>query len=86
MMVKIDSEKDIIYNKMLSDCCHILTNNEFKIQNFTPNCLEILNLKGNFINVEILNYIKQFKEIKFNYLINNEKKIEGLYKKIKIFI
>ena len=86
MMVKIDSEKDIIYNKMLSDCCHILTNNEFKIQNFTPNCLEILNLKGNFINVEILNYIKQFKEIKFNYLINHEKKIEGLYKKIKKYL
>ena len=86
MMVKIDSENDIIYNKMLSDYCHILTNTQFKIQNFTPNCLEILNLKGNLINVDLLNYIKQFKEIKYNYLINHENKIEGLYKKIKRYL
>ena len=86
MMVKIDSENDIIYNKMLSDCCHILTNTQFKIQNFTPNCLERLSLKGNLINVDLLNYIKQFKEIKFNFLINHDNKMDGLYKKVKKYL
>ena len=69
MMAKVDSEKEIFYNQLLINVCHILTNNHFFVQNFTPNCLEILNIKGNMINVDLL--IKELKEIKFSYLINH---------------
>ena len=86
MMAKIDSEKEIFYNQLLINVCHILTNNQFFVQNFTPNCLEILNIKGNMINVDLLNYIKELKEIKFNYLINHPKKQEGLSNKIRKYL
>ena len=59
---------DLIDNsKNISNYC-ILTDENFIIQTFTPNCLEFLRLKYSQIDsgISIINYIKQFQE---DYLI-----------------
>ena len=50
----------------------ILTDQNLIIQNFTPNCLEYLKLKAEYINsnINIVNYIKQFQD---DYLISFNK-------------
>ena len=59
---------DLIKNSNnISKYC-VLTDENFLIQNFTPNCIEFLNLKYSQINSNdsIINYIQQFQE---DYLI-----------------
>ena len=49
---------DVINNKI--PCC-VLTNKNFIIQSFTPNCMNYLKLKDNHIsNFDIINNIKEF--------------------------
>ena len=55
---KIPLMTEIINNKI--PCC-ILTNDNFIIQSFTPNCMNYLKLKDNHIsNYDIVNNIKEF--------------------------
>ena len=62
---KIPLMNEIINDKFL--CC-ILTNENFIIQSFTPNCMNYLKLKDNHIsNYDIINNIKQFHE---DYIID----------------
>ena len=57
---KIPLMDEIINNKI--PCC-VLTNQNFIIQSFTPNCMEYLQLKDNHIsNYDIINNIKEFHE------------------------
>ena len=55
---KIPLMDEIINNKI--PCC-VLTDQNFIIQSFTPNCMEYLQLKDNHIsNYDIINNIKEF--------------------------
>ena len=55
---KIPSMNEIVNNKL--PCC-VLTNENFIIQSFTPNCMNYLKLKDNHIsNYDIVNNIKEF--------------------------
>ena len=55
---------DLINNSNNNSKCCVLTDENFLIQTFTPNCLEILNLDYSDINsnFNIINYIKQFQD------------------------
>jgi hypothetical protein len=50
----------------------VLTDDNFLIQSFTPNCLEFLKLNYSFINsnISIINFIKQFQDDYLNALNN----------------
>ena len=69
-----DFQKDLKSNELNSKCV-ILTDNNFNIKSFTPNCANYLKLDDSFINSNnnIIDYIKQ---------LNNDylKKINELYK------
>ena len=64
----IDLTKNI--NIDLKFC--VLTDDNFLIQSFTPNCLEFLKLDYSFINsnISIINFIKQFQDEYLNALNN----------------
>ena len=51
-------------NTISSSTCYVLTNEQFLIQNFSANGINLLNLHSNMLNgtCEILKYIKQFQE------------------------
>ena len=51
-------------NTISSSTCFVLTNEQFLIQNFSANAINLLNLHSNMLNgtCEILKYIKQFQE------------------------
>ena len=55
---------DLINNSNNNSKCCVLTDENFLIQTFTPNCLEMLNLDYSDINsnFNIINYIKQFQD------------------------
>ena len=64
--------KDLVKNENNGTKFCVLTDENFLIQTFTPNCLEFLKLNSEYINsnYSIINYIKQFQD---DYLtaINN---------------
>ena len=51
-------------NTITSSTCFVLTNEQFLIQNFSANAINLLNLHSDMLNgtCEILKYIKQFQE------------------------
>ena len=67
------------YNSTLNEnekeqmCC-VLTDSNFMIQTFTPNCVEILGLNSNIINsnYDITNFIKQFNDEYQTMATNND--------------
>ena len=62
---KIPLMSEIVDNKL--SCC-VLTNENFIIQSFTPNCMNYLKLKDNHIsNFDIINNIKEFHD---DYIID----------------
>ena len=64
----IKGKESKVYN-----LCYVLTDKNFKIQIFTPNCQELLGLHSNSINsnIDITLYIEEFKE-EFNKLFFEE--------------
>ncbi len=80
---KLDKNDENLRNK-----CFILINNKLCIQNFTPNCLNILDLESHIINsnVEITQFINEFNDEVLRTLSNFEDNeiIEPLQLKIKI--
>ena len=84
--INFDIEQSIINN--LSYKCHILTNNNFIIQYFTSNSLNLVNLTNKAINnnIDITHYIKEFEDefIKVIMSFSNMKNVDKL--KIKLSI
>ena len=84
--VNFDVEQLMINN--LSYKCHILTNNNLIIQNFTSNSLNLLNFTNKIINnnIDITYYIKEFGDefIKVIMSFSNMKNVDKL--KIKLTI
>ena len=82
---KLDKNDENLRNK-----CFILVNNKLCIQNFTPNCLNILNLESHIINsnVEITQFINEFNDEVLQVLsnMNDNDTIEPLKIKKNILI
>ena len=74
-----DYEKDLENNEENYLKCIVMTDDNFYIQSFTPNCINELKLNDSFINsnINIINFIKQLKE---EYL----RKINQLYKVVSL--
>ena len=70
-----ENQLDSIVGKesKIYNLCYVLTDKNFKIHIFTPNCQELLGLNSNAINanIDVTSYIEQFKE-DFNKVINEE--------------
>ena len=81
---KIDKNDENLRNK-----CFILINNKLCIQNFTPNCLNILDLESHIINsnVEITQFINEFNDevLKALSTLDDNNTIEPLKLKTNIF-
>ena len=81
LLCKLNVEKDLFNFKKETSSFHILTNEKFIIQNFTPNCLDDLSLSYKSINnnTELITQIKEFHEEYFRRAINIKKR-EKRYK------
>ena len=81
LLCKLNIDKDLFNFKKSTTTFHILTNDKFIIQNFTPNCLDDLSLSYKSINnnTELITQIKEYHEEYFRRAINIKKK-EKRYK------
>ena len=70
-------------NESLRNKCFIIINNKLNIQNFTPNCLNLLDFESNFLNgnYEIVQFINEF-----NQEITNQSEQETNNLELKINI
>ena len=78
-----DFQKDLKNNELNSKCV-ILTDNNFNIKSFTPNCVNYLKLDDSFINsnYNIINYIKQL-NIEYLKQINEINKLKAFNSTLK---
>ena len=85
LFLKLSSNQDK-NNDFLKKKCFIIVNNKLNIQNFTPNCLNLLNFESNFLNgsFEICQFIPDFNEEVLNILSNesNDKDISPINAKL----
>ena len=75
LIANLSTENNLIMNTKKIKTVYILTDNDLKIQNFSPNAPEILNLNVNieYNETSILEYINEFNEINENYFFENKK-------------
>ena len=91
---RLENDKEVVFHQYLSKTCHVATDNNFMIQNFTTNAITMLNLINKDLNgtVDITNYIIELKEHIKNFYYNketenlNEQVIKDLLLRKKYFL
>ena len=91
---RLENDKEVFFHQSLYKTCHVATNKEFIIQNFTTNAITMLNLTDKDFNgtVDITSYIIELKkEIKELYLNKetegfNEQMIKDILIREKYFL
>ena len=75
LIANLFSENKLLINSEEIQTVYILTDNELKIQNFSANAPEILNLNASmeYNDTNILDYIKEFNEFNENFIFESEK-------------
>ena len=75
LIANLFSENKLLINSQEIQTVYILTDNDLKIQNFSANAPEILNLNANveYNETSILDFINEFNEVNENYIFENEK-------------
>ena len=91
---KLENDKELFFHQNFYKNCHVATDKKFIIQSFSSNAIKMLDLNDKDFNgnVDITNYLKEFKEEVKKYFFNQEEEeydeesIKNLMLRKKYFI